>query len=87
MIEKLADALDSTLDFLYSRGEHYRDAQEAAIRMSFDVFRRDLKFSNEQREWCERVLDHPAAPLTADGWRNLAEQTELALGRQAVASD
>jgi transcriptional regulator with XRE-family HTH domain len=77
MIERFADALDCTMDFLYGRGQNYPTPLEAAIRMSFDVFSR----TNPAQAvgLCRRVLGHRDAPRTARAWRSLAEHIELAL--------
>ena len=77
MIERFADALDCTMDFLYGRGRSYASMDEAAIRMSFDVFERTN--STQAITRCRRVLGHKDAPRTAKGWRSLAEHIELAL--------
>ncbi|HME32615.1 MAG TPA: helix-turn-helix transcriptional regulator [Terriglobales bacterium] len=80
MLEKLACALDCTMDYLYGRGDHYDDAPTAAAHMAFDVFARSGSASGEQLERCRRALRHPDAPRTAKGWRSLAEIFELGLG-------
>jgi hypothetical protein len=77
-IEKFANAMDCTLDYLYERGEQYRSPTEAAVRMSFDVFSRLAK-NDERREQCRRVQRHEAAPRTAHGWKMLEEQIEIAI--------
>ena len=79
MIERFADALDCTLDYLHERGAQYRDPTDAAIQMSFDVFARGA--SEQHREWCRRILlHHDSPPRTADAWRVLADQIEIAAG-------
>jgi transcriptional regulator with XRE-family HTH domain len=79
MIERFADALDCTLDYLYERGAQYRNATDAAIQMSFDVFARGA--SDQHREWCRRILlHHDSPPRTSEAWRLLAEQVEIAAG-------
>jgi len=80
ILERLALALDSTTDYLFGRGLEDVDASVAAARMSFDVFARDPKFTDEQRERCRRVLPHQDAPKTAQAWRSFAEMLDLAVG-------
>jgi len=80
VLEKLASALDCTMDYLYGRGEPYRNSAEAAAGMAFDVFARAGIANSEQVERCRRVLKHPDAPKTAKAWQSLAEMIELTLG-------
>lgn len=79
MIERFADALDCTLDYLYARGREYRTAVEAATHMSLEVFGRQPECSDERWDWCWRVLAHPSAPRTAEDWKTLCEKIELAI--------
>ena len=79
MLERIALALDGTTDYFYGRGFEDVDVSVAAARMSFDVFARDPKFTDEQRERCRRVLPHPDAPKTAQAWRSFAEMLDLAV--------
>jgi transcriptional regulator with XRE-family HTH domain len=80
ILERLAVALDSTIDYFFGRGFEDVDPALAAAYMSFDVFARDPKFSAEQTERCRRVLSHRDTPKTARGWRSLAEMLDLAVG-------
>lgn len=84
---KVADALDCEADFLYVRGryaghvdlaEGSADLREVASAMAFIFFRNTA--TEEHLNWCRRVLGHPAAPITAIGWRHLAEQIDRAIG-------
>jgi len=84
-IEKFADALDCTLDYLYGRGAEYIDAVDAAVQMSFDVFTRTC--SEERRERCKRILRHAAPPRTSRAWLRLSEQIELAIGPSGDGRD
>ncbi len=86
VLEKLACALDCTMDYLYGRGDEYADLATAAAYMAFDVFARDGDVTNEQRERCRRTLRHPDAPRTAKAWRSLAEMIELIIGPVGGAS-
>ena len=78
-VEKLADALDCTTDFLLGRTLVDLPLEEAASLMAFDVFVNKLTTTKSQRQRCRRVLGHKSAPVTADGWSWLAEQIELAV--------
>lgn len=88
---KVADLLDCTTDFLFRRGPYKRaDSarrfREAACRMAFDVFAERLGTSDpgKRERWlnrCARVIGHKAAPITADGWNDLAEQLDLVMGK------
>lgn len=80
-LEALADALDCTLDFLV--GRQYKNAKtdaeidKAASRMAFKVFADGA--TDGQRERCRRILGHPRPPLTAHGWKILAEHIDRAV--------
>jgi transcriptional regulator with XRE-family HTH domain len=80
-LEKLAQALDCTTDYLLGRGPDYASVAAAAAHMAFEVFITRVGFSDEQRERYRRVLQHPDAPKTAQGWGVFAEKLELAMGR------
>lgn len=86
ILERLALALDSTTDYFFGRGFENVDASVAAAHMSFDVFARDPKFTDEQRERCRRALPHKDAPKTAQAWRSLAEMIHLAIGPMSTTS-
>jgi|SRR5690242_8253558 len=79
-LEKLSDALDCTIDYLHGRGPEYDNPATAAAHMAFDVFVRKRVLTDEQREGCRRVLSHPDAPKSAEGWRSLSEMMDLAIG-------
>lgn len=78
-LERLADLLDCTTDYLLGRTWNHVDTREAASRMSFDVFAADPSVSEIWRDRCARVLGHHAAPVTALAWRHLAEQIDRAV--------
>jgi len=86
MLERIALALDGTTDYFYGRGFEDVDASVAAALMAFDVFARDPKFTDEQRERCRRVLPHRDAPKTAQAWRSFAEMLDLAVGPTSTTS-
>src|SRR2546422_3594609 len=84
-LEKLADSLDCTTDFLLGRSSPEADLDEEAFRaavsgMAFDAFARRINVGSEQKDRCRKVLRHSAAPLTADAWVILSEQIDLAIG-------
>src|SRR5579871_1673973 len=74
--EKLARALDCTPDFLlgwsFPGCEDDDEKFRAAVsHMAYDAFAtRD--FPDDQKERCRKVLNHRAAPITADGWQILS---------------
>jgi transcriptional regulator with XRE-family HTH domain len=78
-LDKLAEALDCTIDYLHGRGPEYDSLATAASQMALDVAQR--YFTDEQRERCHRAIRHSAAPKTSDAWRSFVEMTELALGQ------
>jgi transcriptional regulator with XRE-family HTH domain len=85
VLEKIADALDCTTDFLLHRSFLNVDDDDdtfraAASQMAFDVFAIRINVDADQKERCRRVLTHSAAPVTADGWAVLSEQIQLAIG-------
>lgn len=79
-LDRLAVALDTTIDYLYGRGFEHLEPAAATAQMAFDVFARDPAFTDEQRERCRRALGHPDAPKTARAWRSLAEMLDLGIG-------
>jgi transcriptional regulator with XRE-family HTH domain len=80
VLDKLAQALDCTTDYLLGRGPNYETPAIAATRMAFDVFIRQDDVTDEQRERCSRALRHQDAPNTAQAWRSFLEMMELAKG-------
>jgi len=80
VLDKLACALDCTMDYLYGRGGEYDDPSTAAVHMAFDAFARGANVTDEQRARCRRALKHPDAPKTANAWQSLAEMIELSIG-------
>jgi transcriptional regulator with XRE-family HTH domain len=79
-LDKLAQALDCTTDYLLGRGPDYKTPAVAAAHMAFDVFIAREGVTAEQRERCHRALRHTDAPRTAQAWRSFAEMLELAVG-------
>jgi hypothetical protein len=81
----LATALDCTEGFLLGKSypnlrvDVAGDVRMAASRMAFDVFRDRHSTTEIDSQRCARVLGHPTAPITADGWAALAEQIALAV--------
>ncbi len=55
-LERIALALDATTDYFYGRGFEDVDASVAAAHMSFDVFARDPKFTDELGAHLPRCL-------------------------------
>ena len=82
---KIADELDCTADFLFRRGP-FRNAdapdelRKAASQMALEIFTDRINVTPLQRERCQRVLGHPDAPVTSQGWKSLTEIVELAIG-------
>lgn len=79
-LDKLAQALDCTTDYLLGRGPDYKTPAVAAAHMAFDVFATQEDVTDEQRVRCNRALQHPDAPKTAQAWRSFAEMVEVAIG-------
>jgi transcriptional regulator with XRE-family HTH domain len=85
-LDKLAEALDCTIDYLHGRGTDYGNPGAAAAHMAFDIFVAQQDLTDEQRERCRRALRHPDAPKTAQAWRSFAEMIDLAIGPPSTAS-
>jgi|GEM_PF-587082 len=85
-LDKLAEALDCTIDYLHGRGLEYEDPNVAAAHMAFDVFATKHGLNDEHRERCRRALRHKDAPKTAEAWRSFAEMVELAIGPKSSAN-
>jgi transcriptional regulator with XRE-family HTH domain len=81
VLDKLAEALDCTIDYLLGRGPDYENVARAAARMAFDVFAFRMPLAKEHEERCRRALQHVDAPRTAKGWRSFAEMLNLAAGQ------
>jgi transcriptional regulator with XRE-family HTH domain len=77
-LDKLAQALDCTTDYLLGRGPDHKTPALAASQMALEVGRSSL--TDEQYERCCRVSRHPDAPKTAKAWVSFAEMCELAVG-------
>lgn len=88
-LETIATSLDAEMGYFHGQGDYYNDAPEgfgrAAVEMSFRAFARDLRFSQDKKERCRRVLSHSAAPRTAAAWRGLAEMIDLVIGSPTPA--
>jgi transcriptional regulator with XRE-family HTH domain len=80
VLEKLATALDCTIDYLFGRWDEYASPSAAAAQMSFAVFAKKRTVPNEQLERCRRVLEHASAPKTAADWQALTEMLEMSIG-------
>jgi len=85
-LDKLAEALDCTIDYLHARGREYESAAKAAAHMAFDVFVSQRVLTDAQRERCHRALAHPDAPRTAGAWQSVAEMIDLAIGPTSPTS-
>lgn len=85
-LDKLAEAMDCTIDYLIGRGPDYENAAKAAAQMAFDVFVLRTPLTNQQQERCQRALAHMNAPRTAEAWRSLSEMMELAIGQSQSGS-
>lgn len=79
VLDKLAVALDCSIDYLHGRGYENQPPPAAAAHMAFDVFVKE-EMNIELREKCRRALGHPDAPKTARAWRSFAEMINLAMG-------
>lgn len=90
-LETLARSLDAEMGYFHGSGNYYEDNEtgfaKAAIEMSFLAFRRDLRFSADQKVRCGRTLTHNSAPRTAEGWRALAEMIDLAVTERSPATE
>lgn len=90
-LKQLAEALESTSDYLIGLGDDYRGGSDqdnyafAAAKMSFTYFIRDLKPTSDQRQRCRRVWEddqlmmREGAPMTAEAWKSLAEMIDRAV--------
>jgi transcriptional regulator with XRE-family HTH domain len=80
VLDKLARALDCTIDYLHERGCEYSSPPVAAAHMAFNVFIAQENLTDDRRESCRRALRHTEAPRTAQAWRSFAEMLEAAIG-------
>jgi transcriptional regulator with XRE-family HTH domain len=87
VLEKIANALDCTMDYLYGRGPDYHDDRAAAAKMAFDVFASDKSTKDQDRERCHRASRHQDAPKTSELWRSFAEMVEMAVGTPPTSAN
>jgi len=80
VLDRLAEALDCTIDYLLGRGPNYANPGTAAANMAFDAFVLRIPITKQQEDRCRRALQHIDAPKTAAAWRSFAEMVELAVG-------
>ena len=84
-LEKLAHALDATMEFLHGDDEYdFGNTDEgyakSAAHMSFRIFLRDRAFNGAAARTLSPSPGHRGAPRTAAAWRDFAEMVELAIG-------
>lgn len=88
VLEKLAQALDCTTDYLFGRGEYEHTVVElAASHMALDVFAAQDNLPEHVRQQCQRVLRHRDAPRTAQAWRSFTELIQLASAPRSISPD
>jgi transcriptional regulator with XRE-family HTH domain len=85
-LDKLARALDCTIDYLHGRGHEYETPGLAATFMAFDAFVSQQVLTDDQCERCRRALLHPDAPKTAQAWRSFVEMLTLAIGSPSTTT-
>jgi transcriptional regulator with XRE-family HTH domain len=85
-LDRMAEALDCTIDYLVGRGPFYENAIRAASQMAFDIFVLRTPLTKQQQERSRRVLHHVDAPRTAEKWRSFVEMIELAIGQSGIES-
>jgi len=79
-LDKLAQALDCTIDYFHGRGREYENAETASATMAFDVFVSQRVLTDGQYERCRRALAHADAPRTTRAWQSFAEMIDLVVG-------
>jgi transcriptional regulator with XRE-family HTH domain len=80
VLDKLATALDCTMDYLYGRGDEYESAPKAAVQMAYQVYASSADATEAARERCRRAIAHADAPKTARLWHSLAQMIDMAIG-------
>jgi transcriptional regulator with XRE-family HTH domain len=83
VLEKLAQTLECTIDYLHGGGPDYASQEAAASHMAFEIAQQFL--TSEQLGGCRRVLSHSKAPRTAEEWRSFAEMFTMAAGSKSSA--
>lgn len=78
VLEKLAQALECTTDYLLGRGASYGNPAAAAAHMSLDMFCASQGLADEEHEACLRVLAHHGAPKSSEAWRSFREMLTMA---------
>lgn len=80
IIEKLAEALEVTLDYLAGKEDADALIPEALARQSLRIFRRRANLTREQELFVERVVETESAPQTIEGWSHLVKNVGLWTG-------
>jgi transcriptional regulator with XRE-family HTH domain len=75
--ERIAAALDVSLDYLAGRRNSDVALPQAMARESFDVFLRDSPVTSEERELLRRVVLSDSAPQSCDDWRRLQRNLQI----------
>ena len=77
MIEKLAGALEVTLDYLAGKEDADTEIRKALGRQSLRIFRRGAKLTPKEERFVETVLETESAPVTIEGWSDLVKNVGL----------
>ena len=85
-LDKLAQGLDCTTDYLLGRGPDYKNLAAAAAHMAFEVFASQNPIGSAESERCRRAIQHVQAPRSAESWHAFAEMLNLAAGPAAPAT-
>jgi transcriptional regulator with XRE-family HTH domain len=80
IIERLAGALEVTLDYLAGKEDADALIPEALARQSLRIFRRRANLTREQELFVERVVETESAPQTIEGWSHLVKNVGLWTG-------
>ena len=77
MIEKLAVALEVTLDYLAGKEDADTEIRKALGRQSLRIFRRRARLTPKEERFVETVVETESAPVTIEGWDDLVKNVGL----------
>ena len=76
-IERLADALEVSLDYLAGREDADLPLPEALARQSLRIFQRQATLTSKQERYVQKVAETKNAPQNTDEWRRLVANVAL----------
>lgn len=80
--ERLAGALEVTLDYLAGKEDADIPLERALARQSLRIFRREAHLSLQQEQYVHHIVEMESAPRTVEGWADLISNIVLWVATQ-----